>query len=498
MIRAALTLILCFAPISSSWAQQHVVKVQSRGTRRPVLITVSGRLSKFDVSAVQSVRVGVASDVGGRQWMPVTGVDRHGAFTFQTELTEGDYSIIAGLSPFQLATDQIHVEKSPRRQSFKVDLITNSRYEWRAAGSDLHFDEPSELPPSRLLPNPEVAPPIPPAPPPPPPGPGWSKDKNKVRVFFATNRRLANAAVDAVGDVPTTSEFVNEPQSLRFGYYDVGVTFTKAADRNPLSSDRYQFESYTAYLYKDGLAFRAGIANDTKNRDVAEAVIFIHGYNTPFLDGLYRTAQLVVETGFHGVPIYFGWPGGEHWWEYPAATQQVMAAAQELASVLRLVATAAEVTKVHVVAHSMGNKVLVEAIALLAQDATIRTGKVSDLVMAAPDVVPSRLTQVAGMIRSVFRRSTVYVSDTDLALRVGTAFDHDHRVGERTPFSVPIGFEAVDATGAKDTIIGHSYFVETDTIANDLAAFVVRGESAMERGLRQTTDKGNVLWELPR
>jgi hypothetical protein len=91
----------------------------------------------------------------------------------------------------------------------------------------------------------------------------------------------------------------------------------------------------------------------------------------------------------------------------------------------------------------------------------------------------------------------VYVSDTDWALRVGHTFDGEARIGQRTPIGVSAGFETVDASGAKDTIIGHAYFVDTDTIANDIAAFMVKGLEAAQRGLHQIDDSGVTVWQLP-
>ena len=98
-----------------------------------------------------------------------------------------------------------------------------------------------------------------------------------------------------------------------------------------------------------------------------------------------------------------------------------------------------------------------------------------------------------------FHRRTVYVSDNDLALRLSSAFSKETRVGQRTPIGVGSEFEAVDATGARDTIIGHSYFVDTDTIAKDISALVARGLSAAQRGLTNVLDNGGtVVWQLPK
>jgi hypothetical protein len=38
------------------------------------------------------------------------------------------------------------------------------------------------------------------------------------------------------------------------------------------------------------------------------ALIFVHGFNTTFEDGIYRLAQIVWDMQFKGVPILFSWP----------------------------------------------------------------------------------------------------------------------------------------------------------------------------------------------
>jgi esterase/lipase superfamily enzyme len=244
--------------------------------------------------------------------------------------------------------------------------------------------------------------------------------------------------------------------------------------------------------------FGSGLTHDAPQNATREVLLFIHGYNTPFEDGIYRTAQLAVEVDFRGLPIYFAWPGGEHWWEYIAAVDQVATAANELATLLRLLVRNGNVTTLHVIAHSLGNRVLAQAIDRLGADSTLGQAKIADLVMVAPDVNKGQFAQVTTAMVRQFHQRTVYVSDTDLALRLSSLFSKETRVGQRTPIGVGSEFEAVDATGARDTIMGHSYFVDTDTIAKDISALVVRGRSAAQRGLTKVLDNGATVWQLPK
>ncbi len=491
-------LVLALALLSASafvFAAQPPVETQVPGIRPTVTVSVAGTIHELPAAALSDVRVGVAS-LGvdfPRSWTPAGHVNRDGSFAFTTRLTEGDYEVVAALGRFEAGFARIHVAAIPRDQSFAVKIEPRRS---TFADSELHYDAPPDLPPVGLIPNPEE-PEVAPRPAPPPPGSGWDSEKNNVRVFYATNRRLASPR-DA-GPQPVAERlFGDEPDQLRFGYYDVAVTFKRAPRYNPLVSDQYQFRIYSIHLYSDAVDFGSGLTRDAPRNATNEALLFIHGYNTPFEDGIYRTAQLAVELDFRGLPIYFAWPGGEHWWEYLAAVDQVETAANELAAVLRLLVRNGKVTKLHVIAHSLGNRVLAQAIDKLGAVSTPGQAKIADLVMVAPDVNKGQFTQVTSAMVRQFQRRTVYVSDTDLALRLSSVFSMGTRVGQRTPIGVGSEFEAVDATGARDTIIGHSYFVDTDTIAKDISALVVRGMSAAQRGLTNVRDNGATVWQLPK
>jgi esterase/lipase superfamily enzyme len=276
----------------------------------------------------------------------------------------------------------------------------------------------------------------------------------------------------------------------------VGVTFKRAAKYSP-ASDEYQFQTYSIYLYDDAEAFGRGLTNAAGTRARSEVLLYIHGYNTPFEDGIYRTAQLVVETDFHGVPIYFGWPAGEHWWEYPAAVDRVATAATDLGLLLKVLIATPSISALHVVAHSLGNRVLTQALDRLSTDPEFQVAVIANLVMAAPDVNRSQFEMTTGAIVRASRKRTVYVSNTDWALRVSGMMSSERRVGQRTPLGVGPEFEAVDVTGIKDSIIGHSYLVDNDRVARDIGALVVRGLPAARRGLRSVLENGAIIWQMP-
>ncbi len=119
-------------------------------------------------------------------------------------------------------------------------------------------------------------------------------------------------------------------------------------------------------------------------------------------------------------------------------------------------------------------------------------------MLAAPDVDRPGFSAVTEAMARLFQQRTVYVSDTDVALQVSRVVNKGPRVGQRSPLAVGSEFEIVDATGARDTIIGHSYFVDADSIANDIAKALIHGMWATQRGLSFVVDDGKTVWRIPR
>jgi 5'(3')-deoxyribonucleotidase len=71
-------------------------------------------------------------------------------------------------------------------------------------------------------------------------------------------------------------------------------------------------------------------------------------------------------------------------------------------------------------------------------------------------------------------------------------------VRERKPITVAHRFDTIDASGARDTIIGHSYYVDTDVVANDIAGALIKNYTPLERGLQELTEEGKTFWRLPK
>jgi esterase/lipase superfamily enzyme len=133
---------------------------------------------------------------------------------------------------------------------------------------------------------------------------------------------------------------------------------------------------------------------------------------------------------------------------------------------LRLKGAAKQIT-VHVIAHSMGNRVLARALEHLGntqQGAGART--LREVAMMAPDIDATLFRQVAGKIPASSERVTLYASEQDSTLRAAQRLAGYSRAGAgRRNLVVVPGIETVDASSVQNSLLGlgHSYYADNST-----------------------------------
>jgi esterase/lipase superfamily enzyme len=126
--------------------------------------------------------------------------------------------------------------------------------------------------------------------------------------------------------------------------------------------------------------------------------------------------------------------------------------------------------RVHVIAHSMGNRATLEAVHDIVDRARDRTGiRFSQFILAAPDVDADYFRQFAKAYALVAKRTTMYVSDRDQAVKL-SRFVHGSvpRVGLAPPVQVIDGIDTVYVGKVDESLMGHSYVGGTWQLLNDI------------------------------
>lgn len=229
-------------------------------------------------------------------------------------------------------------------------------------------------------------------------------------------------------------------------------------------------------------------------------LIYVHGYKNSFQSAALRAAQLAVDLNVPGLTAFYSWPSRDAISEYNADEAAVETAEKHLKHFLVRMAKDTKATKVHIVAHSMGNRVLVRVMQRIMSDPETKDIKFGQIILAAPDIDTEVFYELAAAYPKLSDRTTLYVSQKDKALEA-SAWSHSfHRAGYCPPVAVLPPIDTVEVTNIDVGILGHGYVAEAENVLFDIA-MMIRQDTPPERRPRlnsSKTDDGKGFWILQR
>lgn len=235
----------------------------------------------------------------------------------------------------------------------------------------------------------------------------------------------------------------------------------------------------------------------SSERDV---LVLVHGYNVSFDQGLRRAAQIVRDLNFHGAPLLYSWPSHAAVSHYSADEASVEWTVPRLRGLLRELLVDAGADQVHLIAHSMGNRAAVAALRELApQELPDGAARLSQLVLAAPDIDADTFRQIAHDFATKAQRCTLYANSEDRAL---AASDWKHggypRAGGGGDELVLLpDIDTIDATGHATDFLSHSYFAGAAPVVSDLFYLIRSATPPDHRARLQRQERaGQVYWRI--
>ncbi len=211
-------------------------------------------------------------------------------------------------------------------------------------------------------------------------------------------------------------------------------------------------------------------------------LVFVHGYNVGFDSALRRTAQLSVDLKFSGAPVLFSWPSHGRLAWYRSDQEEADWSAPHLEQFLTDLRQRTGVKKIHIIAHSMGNRALVGALERLGLRYPYQQPMLEQVVMAAPDVgLEDFKNRYASKVKQCAARTTVYASANDRALLASTHVNKEQRLGLTMSTQATIdGIDFIDVTPIDMSLLGHSYFGNHPLMIQELR-FILRQNVGPER-----------------
>ena len=231
--------------------------------------------------------------------------------------------------------------------------------------------------------------------------------------------------------------------------------------------------------------FSRNLREYIQNCSSRQALVFVHGFNVAFADAVYRTAQIAADLNFQGAPVLFSWPskGTLHPLGYTHDETQARWALSDLRAFLELVAEQSGADAIHLLAHSMGNRALTEALCQIAASAAKRSrAPFNELMLTAPDIdADTFVRDIAPAMLPASARVTLYASSNDRALAFSKTVHGYPRAGESGDGLVLIdGIDTIDVSAVDTNFVGHFYYGDNRSVLADLFN-LMQGQAAERR-----------------
>lgn len=217
-------------------------------------------------------------------------------------------------------------------------------------------------------------------------------------------------------------------------------------------------------------------------------LLFVHGYNVTFAEAARRTAQIAHDVEFSGVAVLYSWPAQGFLLGYLVDGVNAEWSSVNLERFLQDVRKRSGAKRIHLLAHSMGTRVVSGAVRELVRDERpTEENRFEQIVIAAGDMDAQIFERdYAPALAAASRRVTLYVSGADWALGGSRRLHRYSRLGE---LGIPANgaawrdrFDVIDATAVDKGFVGHVYYGSSPTILQDLSG-VLGGALPIERGL---------------
>lgn len=322
-----------------------------------------------------------------------------------------------------------------------------------------------------------------------------------VRVWYGTNRLLLTNDTNLASDTQDVSEALGQSgDQLRLGRADVwlpklvedggererGET-PHAQGSAPQDSDKLAEYVFLTRITTNGRETFTATLQDAIHYDGTDSVLlFVHGFNVKFDEALVRAAQLSNDLSRDdqfdiGIPVLYSWPsaGALSLENYQGDRARSLSAAPYLEEFLDIITEDLDVSRINIIAHSMGNRVLTTALEDYARDYLDRHNR-DDLefriLLVAADVERDIFDAANGVFDNLDANVTIYTSDTDRALHISNIVNANQqkRLGDtdtnRPYIRSAQNYQTIDATAVTTELfgVGHNYYSDNPTILWDM------------------------------
>lgn len=192
-----------------------------------------------------------------------------------------------------------------------------------------------------------------------------------------------------------------------------------------------------------------------------DTLLFVHGYNQSFEAASRDAARLSNGIDFKGNSALFAWPSKGGLLDYGYDRESALLARDPLADVLAATLQDEFGARLHLVAHSMGSLVTLEALRGYRDRHGDRgLDRFGAIVLAAPDIDADVFRAGLARLGPIREKMTVITATNDRALDISRRLAGGERVGALPRAALEdAGIRVIDATEFASGLIRHDVFV---------------------------------------
>lgn len=324
------------------------------------------------------------------------------------------------------------------------------------------------------------------------------KSYSTVKIYYATDRARSDNPLPAKvyggdrGELELGTATVSIPETHKPGNIEKPSIWTFDFREDP--ERHIVLLSVTPKAGDEVFAeMRAQVAETGK----PEAFVFVHGFNVPFHEAAQRTAQMAYDMNFDGLPILYSWPSRSSVLAYIADTAVVNLSGRRLSRFLEDVAAKSGAERIHLIAHSMGNRALADALELFALRHDGVQPAFDQVLFTAPDLDAGLFSEMMETIRVTARRITLYASNKDWALAVSRRLHGDSpRAGQGGRDILHVAnVDSIDMTEIGEDMLKHSYYANNPSALTDILSLFWRDAPPDQRcGMEREEGTQGVYW----
>lgn len=315
------------------------------------------------------------------------------------------------------------------------------------------------------------------------------------RVFFATDR-----AVSKQGEPVQLLNLPSPEGAVTLGVCNASVDLLPGAAepgqhlRPTPEADRY-YAVQSINTLSAG-SFWAETDSALGAAGSQDALLYIHGYHSSFNDACRRAAQIAADLKFQGPVFLWSWPSRDELSGYFSDEKMAAWSSGHFTGFLRKVLSQRGLNHLHIVAHSMGNRVLEQAL-ISVKLTTAEQAHLGQIVFAAPDLSRAAFDAECNPGNIAALRITLYASRHDQALRAAKIAHTFPRLGDANPdIDIRPGMDSIDASAVDTSLLGHSYIGNSRSVLADVAALISSNTVPDKRGLARMGQSPRQWWLL--